>query len=201
MTGHEILDLLLVTCHSSLTIMKKLFPSQQDNETIYLVVREHWVHLTLKIIVWAFFAGLLVLFERAGQANIPQLFVGYWGQITSLFAQVYTLILVMSLFLIIVIYYLNIQIITSLRIVDVSQEGLFSHTISELHIDKMEDATSQTKGILGTIFNYGDVYVQTAGTVERFEFQNVPNPADIEKIILDLYEKNSNFAKDAAGGT
>jgi hypothetical protein len=108
--------------------------------------------------------------------------------------------LVMSLFLIITIYYLNIQIITNLRVVDVSQEGLFSHTISELHIDKIEDATSQTNGVLGTIFNYGDVFVQTAGTVERFDFHNVPDPAAIEKIVLDLYEKNSNFAKDAAQG-
>ena len=179
---------------------KKLFPSQLDDETIYLVVREHWFHLTLKLIVWAFFAMLLVLFERAGQANIPQLFQGVWGQITLLFIQIYTLMLVMSLFLIIVIYYLNIQIITNLRVVDVSQEGLFSHTISELHIDKIEDATSQTNGLLGTIFNYGDVFVQTAGTVERFDFHNVPDPVAIEKMVLDLYEKNSNFAKDAGEG-
>src|ERR1035441_9378821 len=179
---------------------KKLFPSQLDDETIYLVVREHWFHLTLKLLAWAFFAFLLVLFERAGQANIPQLFQGVWGQITLLFIQIYTLMLVMSLFLIIVIYYLNIQIITNLRVVDVSQEGLFSHTISELHIDKIEDATSQTNGLFGTIFNYGDVFVQTAGTVERFDFHNVPDPVAIEKMVLDLYEKNSNFAKDAGEG-
>jgi hypothetical protein len=108
-------------------------------------------------------------------------------------------LLVLSLFLIFVFYYLNIQIITSIRVVDVTQEGLFDHVVSELHIDKIEDATSQVTGILGTIFNYGSVFVQTAGTTERFEFHNVPNPAAIEKIILDLYEKNSNFAKDAAG--
>jgi hypothetical protein len=80
--------------------------------------------------------------------------------------------------------------------VDVSQVGLFSHIISELHIDKIEDVTSQTSGLFGTIFNYGHVFVQTAGTVERFEFLDVPNPAGIEKMILDLYEKNSNFAKE-----
>ena len=79
---------------------------------------------------------------------------------------------------------------------DVTQEGLFNHTVSELHIDKIEDVTSKTTGFFGTIFNYGDVYVQTAGTIERFEFVDVPNPASIEKMILDLYEKNSNLAKD-----
>jgi hypothetical protein len=81
-------------------------------------------------------------------------------------------------------------------VVDIDQVGLFSHVVSELHIDKIEDVTSETEGIFGTIFNYGQVFVQTAATIERFEFDNVPNPAGIEKLILDLYEQNSNFAKE-----
>ena len=179
----------------------KLFPSQQEDETIYLVVREHWVHLLLKIIVWFFFAAVLALFNRYTQNSFPQLTQGQFGQGLLLMTQIYIMLLVLSLFLIFVFYYLNIQIITSIRVVDVTQEGLFDHVVSELHIDKIEDATSQVTGILGTIFNYGSVFVQTAGATERFEFHNVPNPASIEKTILDLYEKNSNFAKDAAGGT
>ena len=177
----------------------KLFPSQLEDEQIYLVVREHWFHLFLKVLVWMFFAAALVLFNRFFQANLPQLFVGTWGQTTLLFTQIYTLFLVLSLFLIFVFYYLNVNIITSIRVVDISQEGLFSHTISELHIDKIEDATSQVTGVFGSLFNYGDVYVQTAGTLERFVFTDVPNPAGIEKIVLDLYEKNSNFAKEGQG--
>jgi hypothetical protein len=175
---------------------QKLFPSQQEGETIYLVVREHWVPLFFRVLVWIFFAAVLVLFNIFGRAYLPQLFTGTFGQVTLLFTQVYTLFLTLSLFLIFVFYYLSIQIITSIRIVEIDQAGLFSHTVSELHIDKIEDATSQVNGVFGTLFNYGDVYVQTAGTVDRFEFQNVPNPAGIEKMILDLYEKNSNFAKE-----
>lgn len=174
----------------------KLFPSQQETEQIYLVVREHWYHLFLKTLVWAFFGVVLVLFKRYAQTYVPGLFEGQIGQTTSLFIQVYVLFLVLSLFLILIFYYLNMQVITNIRIVDVTQTGLFSHVVSELHIDKIEDVTSKTEGVFGTLFNYGDVYVQTAGTVERFEFLDVPNPAGIEKLILDLYETNSNFAKE-----
>jgi hypothetical protein len=180
--------------------MRKLFPSQMEDEQVYLVVREHWVALLLKIIIWAFFAVLLVLFNRFAEANLPALFQGVWGQITQVFTMIYDMLLILSLFLIFVIYYLNEQIITSIRVVDVTQEGLFSHVISELHIDKIEDATSESNGILGTIFNYGNVFVQTAGATDRFEFRNVPDPAGIEKLVLDLYEKNSNFAKDVQEG-
>jgi hypothetical protein len=177
--------------------MHKLFPSQMEDEEIYLVVREHWVNLFLKVVVWMFFAAMLILFNRYAKEGIPALFEGTWGQVTLLFTQIYTLFLSLSLFLIFVFYYLNIQIVTNLRIVDIDQVGLFSHVISELHIDKIEDVTSEVKGVFGTIFNYGDVYVQTAAAVDRFEFTSVPNPAAIEKMILDLYEKNSNFVKES----
>lgn len=176
--------------------MRKLFPSQLENEHVYLVIREHWVHLFLKILIWSFFAVALVAFNRFAQANVPALFTGTWGMITQMFTYVYDMLLALSLFLIFVIYYLNMGVITNIRVVDITQEGLFSHVISELHIDKIEDATSETNGILGTIFNYGNVFVQTAGAIERFEFHNVPNPAEIEKLILNLYERNSNFAKE-----
>lgn len=176
--------------------MHKLFPSQQENEKIYLVVREHWFHLFLKIMAWALFAVFLVLFNRYAREYVPGLFEGRAGEVTHLFTLVYTLFLVLSLFLIFIIYYLNIQIITNLRLVDVDQVGLFSHTVSELHLENIEDVTSETNGFFGTVFNYGMVYVQTAATIERFEFDNVPNPAAIEKLLLDLYEQIPHHRRD-----
>jgi len=177
--------------------MQKLFPSQLDDEKIYLVVREHWFYLFLKILVWVFFAAALIFFNRLGQQNLPGLFEGTWGDITSLFIQIYTMFLTLSLFLIFIFWYLNIQIITNLRVVDVDQVGLFSHVISELHIDKIEDVTSEVDGVFGTIFNYGHVFVQTAAEIGQFEFTHVPFPHDIQKIVLDLYEKNTG--KKAGG--
>ena len=174
----------------------KLFPSLQEDETVYLILREHWAYLFLKILVWIFFAAVLIFFNRIAKQYLPNLFLDRPGQITLLFTQIYTMFLVLSLFLIFVVYYLNVQIITNLRVVDIDQVGLFSHRISELHIDKIEDVTSEINGILGTLFNYGNVYVQTAAATDRFEFTNIPDPAAVEKMILDLYEQNSNFAKE-----
>lgn len=171
--------------------MRRLFPSQQEDEKVFLVIREHWFHLFLKILVWFIFAAALLLFNRYAPEYLPGLFEDTAGSVTRLFIQVYTLFLTLSLFLIWLSYYLNLQIITDRRIVDIDQTGLFSHTVSELHIENIEDVTSDTKGLFGTLFNYGMVYVQTAASIERFEFDNVPNPAAVEKLILDLYEKNS----------
>ena len=44
-------------------------------------------------------------------------------------------------------------------------------------------------GCSGTFLDDGNVYTQTAGETQRFVFGRVPNPARIEKLILDLYEQ------------
>jgi len=169
--------------------MRRLFPSQQLDETVHLVVREHWIFLVFRLVVVAFLFGLLLAFQTYAPRVVPGLFEGNAARVMALGGQVYTLALIMAIFLIWVFYYLNIQVITNLRVVDIDQKGLFSRSISELHIDNIEDVTSESNGPVATIFQYGNVYVQTAGTVDRFEFDRVPAPEQIEKIILDLYEK------------
>ncbi len=169
--------------------MHKLFPSQLENETIHLVVREHWIRLSMRIVLWGLFAAVVPLFNLYAEDLVPALTSGDFGIFIKLLLALYSMLLLLALFLIWMHYYLNVQIVTNLRIVDIDQVGLFSHVISELHIENIEDVTSETNGILGNVFNYGMVFVQTAGSRERFEFNNVPEPSHINKLLLDLYEQ------------
>lgn len=170
--------------------MHRLFPGQTAEEKIYIAVREHWIMLALKLGIWGIFLIVLIAFYIIAPDSAPVIFTGKMALVTELATQVYIMFLALSLFIIIVLYYLNLHIITNIRIVDIDQEGLFHHVISELHIEKIEDVTSQTSGILSNVFGFGTVLIQTAGTTERFEFQNVPYPDKLVKIILDLYELN-----------
>ncbi len=165
-----------------------LFPSQQPNEKIVIVVREHWFLLVTKI-----FAVLLLstlpwvaraLLDSTDILSRSHTAAGIFSTVTS----VYYLGLLTSLFIIFVLYYLNIHIVSEERIVDIDQVGLLLHEVSELNIETIEDVSSKTSGLLGNILNYGTVYIQTAGATEKFEFNNVPDPEHIAKIILELYE-------------
>lgn len=174
---------------------KKLFPSQQPDEKILIVVREHWFPLfakvfaiTLLYLLPIVFKMLLVdfdLFERSQTASL----------IATAIVSVYYLGLLVALLVVFVLYYLNVHIVSEQRVVDIDQVGLLSHEVSELNIETIEDVTSHTKGLFGNILDYGTVYVQTAGGTERFEFDNVPNPAHIASTILDLYEKHGDKEK------
>lgn len=172
--------------------MERLFPSQEPNEVIHIVVREDMILLAIRLVVWLIIASLVPLFYRYAPEVVPALFEGQLGIVTALFTNVYLMFLLVGLFIIFVLYYLNIHVVTNIRIVDIDQTGLFNHTVSELRLEKIEDVTSETKGVLGTLFNFGTVYVQTAGAKERFEFENIPDPAMVSKMILDLYSKEKN---------
>lgn len=87
-------------------------------------------------------------------------------------------------------YYLDAWIVTDDRILNVEQHGLFSRTISELDLVKIQDVTSEVRGFFPYLFNYGSVYIQTAGETRRFQFEQVPQPHEIRKHILGLVEED-----------
>lgn len=176
-----------------------MFPGQQSDEKICLVVREHWLVFFFRFLAWLLFAAILLLADWAINNYAPALKTDPYVNWVNLIKSVYLMLLVLGLLIILVMYYLNIQIITNERIVDITQDSLINRRISELHLSRIEDVTSEVTGLFGTFLDYGNVYVQTAGETERFVFSRVPSPASIEKMILDLYEKLPDSVKLKSG--
>jgi hypothetical protein len=189
----------------------KNFPNKvKDTEDIVFIVREDLIILFVK-----FLAFILI-------------FIGFWLGKTILVGYVENTVLdtLDSIFYIVNIlllsmftmffhnYYLSLQIVTSERIIDIDQKGLFLREVNELPIDNIEDVTYKQNGFWGTIFNYGDVIVQTAGSapaynpesngenekgINGFVFNKVPNPSEISNTISQLRQKSKeHHMKDSA---
>jgi hypothetical protein len=75
-------------------------------------------------------------------------------------------------------------------VIDVRQNGFFARTISELELEKIQDTTSEIKGVFPTIFHFGNLFIQSAGEKERFVFQDVPNPDKVRDVIIKLIATN-----------
>lgn len=180
--------------------LKKL-PNQQRNEKTELFLRRHWIEIvqifgytavlvTIPIII-------LTFFSYTGTSPIQH---EIWGPLIALFFAIY-------LFLVFIItitqftdYYLDTWIVTTERIINIEQQGLFSRIVSELHLNQVQDVTAETHGVLETVLTYGDVYIQTAGTRERFNFKNVDNPELVKRSITRLVEEDKRRHGDASSG-
>jgi hypothetical protein len=81
-------------------------------------------------------------------------------------------------------------VITNERIINIEQEGLFKRTTSELDLASVQDATSEVRGFLQTMFSYGNVFVQTAGEKGRFHFKNIPYPERIQEVVMRLVQED-----------
>lgn len=171
---------------------EKLFPSQQPNEKVVLAVREHWIRLAMKVGIIIILSLLPWIFQLliVGNSIIDTSITA--EAIMNTVSSVYYLGLLVALFIVFVLHYLNIHVVSEERIVDIDQTGLLFREVSELNIETIEDVTSQKKGLLGNIFNYGTVFVQTAGATERFEFDNIANPERVTAVILKLYEQHGS---------
>ena len=83
-------------------------------------------------------------------------------------------------------WFFNVYIVSDKKIIDVDFHGILYKNISEASIKSIEDVTSTVKGLVGVVFNIGDVYIQTAAENREFEFNNVDNPSKVRDLISDL---------------
>jgi len=98
----------------------------------------------------------------------------------------YTLLFLLFSFF---MYFLDRWIVTEKHIIDIKQTSLFSRTVAKQELERVQDVTAEVKGFFQTIFNFGNVYIQTAGEQERFIFENVPDPNGIVNTILKVVDQ------------
>jgi hypothetical protein len=78
--------------------------------------------------------------------------------------------------------------VTTERVVDIDFNNMLNKKFAEADLDMIQDISSSVKGLAGTMFNYGNVLIQTAAEVNEIIFEKVPNPEKIIKLLAELRE-------------
>jgi uncharacterized membrane protein YdbT with pleckstrin-like domain len=166
-------------------------PGKMPGEKIIKIIRRDGFILFKKVIFTLVLAGLPALVGLMILSFYPNLLNGQISfPLIVLAVSGYCLFIWLFAFFSFIDYYLDLWVITDQRIIDVRQEGFFARTVAELKMFQVQDVTSEQEGFFQFVFRYGDVYVQTAGTVDRFVFLQVPKPEKIRDIIIKLAEQD-----------
>jgi hypothetical protein len=159
------------------------FETQEDKETVELFLRQHpivnvpWILLTLVLIITPIliFPFILHLLPFGIPFRFVLIFTAFWYVATFGFALTNLLR-----------WFFNIYIVTNERIVDIDFMFLLYKHFSEAELGKIQDISFTSSGIMATLFNYGDVLVETAGELPNIEFTMVPHPQKIVETIRTL---------------
>lgn len=165
------------------------FESQEAGEAIVLLLRAHIVTLIPSLIAFVFIALLPVL--------ILGIF-GFFGvSAASLLGPTQFLLVLIFWYMLVFAYgvyrfifwYFNVYILTNERIIDFDFKGILHKQASYAKLQQIEDVSPKMIGFFSTFFNYGDVFIQTAGESQEFEFVKVPHPDAVATKILEEVRK------------
>jgi len=170
------------------------FPGQRANEHVKLCIRQHWVVYFVVAFRAIFWTALL--------------FLGFLltGDILSSVATKSTLFFFASLYLLVVWLWsyiafikneLTVLLITSERILDIDQSSLFVRQVSETSLDKIQDVVGKINGFFASVFDFGDVEIQTAGYENFFEGRKIASPHLTARKILDVQQHSGMHRRDA----
>lgn len=156
------------------------FETKERKEKVVLMVRKHpitnipWLLITAALV---FFPSLLVLLPTI--ADLPTQYQLVVGMVWYLIVIAYVIESFLS-------WFYDVNIVTDERVVDIDFHNLIYKQVADAKLDKVQDITYNQGGVFRTLFNYGNVYIQTAAEVPAFEFEAVPQPDKIVGIIRDL---------------
>jgi len=159
--------------------MSESFIQQQlrEDERLLAVVRRsplvHSVSWTIAVV--SIIAGFFFMF--------PLLHKGNWGLLTFLAILIFGVVLMVRTSM---INRMNVLILTSSRIIDVDQQGMFKRVISECQYDGIQDISIHITGFFGTIFRIGSLHLHTTGGRADLAVQGIKRPERVQTMIQKI---------------
>lgn len=169
-----------------------VFGDQQEHEIILLLLRRHFV----TNVPWLIKAGLFALFPLVIELIISTglISLSFFSSEAKIIIYSFYYFLIISgyMFVKYITWFYNISIVTNVRVMDVDYSNIIVEHVSATKLSQVEDVSYLQIGLVRSIFDYGDVHLQTAGTASNFEFLAVPHPERVIKTINNLIGKTSH---------
>jgi len=180
-TGHSRVHLFSSICRNPDDIF---FQNQEENEVVLLFIRRAFITNFKWIVLSIFLLLLPFLLTAIHISSLPAKF-------NVIFMLFYFLLVASYIYVNFITWYFNISLVTDQRVVDIDFSGLVYKDVASTKLSLVQDVSFSQIGVMRTFFDYGDVLVQTAGTLDNFDFTSAPQPDNVVHLIGDLIGKNN----------
>jgi len=159
------------------------FATQGKGEHIALFLRQHpltqipWVLSAIILIVTPIIVlpALMPVLPFTIPPNYELVLMLFWYLATGAF-----------IFINYILWYYNVNVVTNKRVIDIDFIYLLVQEVTATRITQIEDVTYRRVGVFAGLFDYGNVFVQTAGAESNIEFLRVPKPKQISQVLIRL---------------
>lgn len=166
------------------------FQTQEEGEKILLFLRRDfatnikWVLTGIILVIIPF----ILPFVRQLFGNpFPFLSVRFYF-VSIVF---YYLIVVTYLYINFITWYYNVALITDRRVIDVDFSNLVYKDVATTKLSLVQDVRYAKVGVGRAFFDYGDILIQTAGSLDNFNFESAPDPEEVVHIVEELIGKQN----------
>lgn len=180
--------------------------SLEPGEKIIATVRKHPLIVVGQLIPFAILAWLPSLLPVAANLIVqmspetPLQFLSYltadnpW---TRFIIGMYWLFVWIGAFGVFTDYYLDHWVITNHRIMSIDQQGFFDRRVASLHLNRIQDVMTDIEGLLGELFGFGTLSVETAGDdPTRFRIYGVAHAKSVRDLIMkEVTERQEQLTK------
>jgi hypothetical protein len=175
-----------------MSLGQTFFRDTRPGEHVIAIIRRHWFILFRDIVGLVFLFVLPFFVVPLIGAVITQgSAVPVSGGVILFFASLWSLIIWNLLFFRWTDYYYDVWVLTTNRIIDIDQQGLFHRDIATLFdLNHIEDVKTTVYGIIGNLLNFGKIQVQTAAHRDEFVMDGIENPVHFEQLIREAQQRH-----------
>lgn len=154
----------------------KYFKGQHPNETLVCFFRHHWVTIVRDILYFTIF--IVVLLLTLSQIDTIKNIVRENRELKMLFfiAFVLTTIYMHYFFIKMMNYFVNVGIVTDMRIIDHHKTLFFIDSFDSIDMAQIQNIEKIQEGILPNLLQFGDIKVFLAASDTIKVFHKMPNP-------------------------
>ena len=151
----------------------------RSGEKVDIVLRRHWIAFAFLAIyaLGGILFTIVLLAILGSSASVILMIVGFW--------MYYSLFLYVSW----LNYELDVIILTNNRIVCVEQKTFLNRAVGETTLDKVQEVSIETKGLLANLFDFGTLKILTSGSSPSFDMTYSPHPMTSSRYINNLVDR------------
>jgi hypothetical protein len=176
-----------------------IFPGKRENEDVLTLISKHpvvYVKIVISFLIVIVLPIVIFLAIWLNAFPLDQyyargLIVGIFASLVFLFGLLFTCLRWID-------EEFDVFILTTDRLIDVTQISFFQRTVTSTPLEQIQDTTGIINGFFPSMFHYGNLLVQTAGSKDKdtnIFIDYISNPEAVARMILDASNQKRNGNK------